>query len=81
MAYYIDHAKQPAKALAIAEKEAARRHDAYTLDAYAWSLAANGEYSRADAEMKKALAFGIKDPKVLEHAQVISQQVSARASR
>ena len=81
VAYYIDHAKQPAKALAIAEKEATRRHDAYTLDAYAWSLAANGEYSRAEAEMKKALAFGIKDPKVLEHAQVISHEVSDRASR
>jgi len=81
VAYYIDHAHQPAKALAIAEQELARRHDAYTLDAYAWSLAANGQYARADAEMKKAVAFGIKDAKVLAHAQAISQQKAAVASR
>jgi hypothetical protein len=71
-AYYTDYAHQPEKARQIAEREAARRHDAFTLDAYAWSLAASGDYPRANSEMEKALAFGLKDPKVLQHARVIA---------
>lgn len=72
VAYYIDHAKQPGKALKIANLELARRHDAYTLDAHAWALAANGDFAAAESEMKQALAFGIKDPKVIEHARAIT---------
>ena len=75
IAYYVDYAHQPAKALQIAQQELARRHDAFTLDAYAWSLAAKGDYA-ANAEMKKALAFGVKDPKVLHHASEIAEHVS-----
>jgi len=71
-AYYTDYAQQPEKALHIAEAETARRHDAYTLDAYAWALAATGDYPRANAEVQKALAFGLKDAKVLAHASSIA---------
>src|SRR5439155_19333727 len=39
--YYADQAKQPTKALALAQTEFARRHDAFTLDAYAWALHVN----------------------------------------
>jgi hypothetical protein len=39
--------------------------DAFTLDAYAWSLA---EYTAANVEMKKALAFGVKDPVCITRA-------------
>jgi tetratricopeptide (TPR) repeat protein len=70
-AYYTDYAHQPAKALRIAEQELARRHDAFTLDAYAWSLAASGDYAKADTEMQKAMAFGVKDPKVMRHAVAV----------
>lgn len=76
IAYYVDYANQPDKALEIARQELARRHDAFTLDAYAWSLAASGDYSQANAEMRKALAFGVKDPKVLRHASEIAQRLS-----
>ncbi|MDP8991153.1 MAG: hypothetical protein M3N41_13860 [Acidobacteriota bacterium] len=76
IAYYADYAHQPAKALEIAKQELARRHDAFTLDAYAWSLAASGDYGHANAEMQKALAFGVKDPKVLHHAIEIAQHLS-----
>ena len=76
IAYYVDYAHQPAKALLIARQELARRHDAFTLDAYAWSLAAQGDYAAADAEMKKALAFGVKDPKILKHASEIAERLS-----
>jgi tetratricopeptide (TPR) repeat protein len=77
IAYYVDYAHQPAKALEIAKLELTRRHDAFTLDAYAWSLAASGDYAQANAEMQKALAFGVKDPKVLHHASEIARHLSA----
>jgi tetratricopeptide (TPR) repeat protein len=75
IAYYVDYAHQPAKALEIATEELARRHDAITLDAYAWSLAACGDYARANTEMRKAVAFGVKDPKVLAHASEIARRL------
>jgi len=82
IAYYVDYAHQPSKALEVARQELARRHDAFTLDAYAWSLAASGDYVQANVEMKKALAFGVKDPQVLRHASEIAQHLSpAVASR
>jgi tetratricopeptide (TPR) repeat protein len=71
VAYYIDYAHEPEKARRIAEQELARRHDAFTLDAYAWSLAESGDYMHANQEVRKALAFGLKDPKVVEHARAI----------
>ena len=77
IAYYVDYAHQPVKALEIAKLELTRRHDAFTLDAYAWSLAASGDYAQANAEMQKALAFGVKDPKVLHHASEIAQHLSS----
>ncbi len=50
--------------------------------ANAWSLAASGDYAKANVEMQKAVAFGVKDPKVLRHtseiAQHFSQTVAAR---
>lgn len=73
--YYADYAKQPAKALKLAEQEAAKRHDVYTLDSYAWSLAANGDYAHAKTEIEKALSTGIKDPRILEHATLIASYV------
>jgi tetratricopeptide (TPR) repeat protein len=82
IAYYVDYAQQPAKALEIATQELARRHDAFTLDAYAWSFAASGDYTQANVEIQKALAFGIKDPRVLRHASEIARNLNpAVASR
>src|SRR5215469_15257619 len=39
--YFADHAHDPAKALEVAKREIARRHDVYTLDCYAWALHVN----------------------------------------
>ena len=72
IAYYADHAHQPEKALAVARRELARRKDAFTLDAYAWALAATGDYRAANAQMQKALQVGVKDPKILSHAAFIA---------
>jgi tetratricopeptide (TPR) repeat protein len=75
-AYYTDYAGRPEDALRITQRELKRRHDAYTLDAHAWALAATGDYARAQAEMAKALAWGLKDAKVLEHARAIAASVA-----
>jgi tetratricopeptide (TPR) repeat protein len=74
-AYYVDHAKDPAKALEVARREIARRHDVFTLNSYAWALAANGEYAEAEKQIQAALAVGVKDPTILHHADVIALQL------
>ena len=73
IAYYADVAKDPAKALEIARREIARRHDVGTIDAYAWALAASGDYAGANTEIRKALGVGVKDPVILAHAQAITR--------
>jgi tetratricopeptide (TPR) repeat protein len=66
--YYADHAQQPLKALAVANREFLRRHDVYTLDAYAWSLHVNGRNQEARQQIEAALAVGIRDAKIIRHA-------------
>src|SRR5204863_635036 len=58
--YYADHAHQPAKALAVAQSEYGRRHDVFTLDAYAWALHANGHDPEALKQIQTALEAGIR---------------------
>jgi tetratricopeptide (TPR) repeat protein len=74
--YYVDHAHQPAKALEVAKRELDRRQDVFTLDCYAWALAASGDYETANAEIQKAVQVGVKDPKILMHAGVIAEHLS-----
>jgi tetratricopeptide (TPR) repeat protein len=78
--YYADHAGKPAKALEIAEHEYARRHDVYTQDAYAWALHMNGRDAQARKEMEAALAVGVRDPRVEEHAKAIGGEPAARTA-
>ncbi len=68
IAYYVDVAQEPAKALKLAQEELVRRHDVFTVDGYAWALAANGDYTHAKEQIQMALAVGVKDPRVLNHA-------------
>jgi tetratricopeptide (TPR) repeat protein len=70
--YYADHAQQPATALEIAQQEYQRRHDVYTLDAYAWALHVNGRNQEARKEIETALAVGIRDVKLFRHAGQIA---------
>jgi tetratricopeptide (TPR) repeat protein len=79
IAYYTDYAHEPAQALRLAEQELARRHDVFTLDTYAWALEVSGDHVRAHAEMQKALAVGVKDPKLLRHAEIIKEHQPAVA--
>jgi len=66
--YYADYAKDPAKALHIAEQEHAWRRDVYTLDAYAWALHLNGRNKEARQQIESALAVGVRDAKIFAHA-------------
>jgi tetratricopeptide (TPR) repeat protein len=70
--YYIDHAADPARALAIARREIARRQDVFTLDSYAWALAASGDYEAAGRQLRQALEMGVKDQKVIFHAGAVA---------
>jgi tetratricopeptide (TPR) repeat protein len=70
--YYADYAKQPAKALEVAQREFARRHDVFTLDSYAWALYGNGQYAEARKQIEAALAVGVRDAKIFRHAGEIA---------
>jgi tetratricopeptide (TPR) repeat protein len=70
--YYADHAHEPGKALAVAERELARRHDVHTRDAYAWALHLNGKDQEARKQMEMALAVGIREAAMLRHAGEIA---------
>ena len=62
--YYADYAKEPAKALDVARREYARRHDVFTLDCYAWALHVNGQDFEARKQVETAMAVGIQDAKM-----------------
>jgi len=78
--YYADHAHLPAKALEVAQTEYARRHDVFTLDAYAWALHVNGRDTEARPQIAAALAVGIRDAKMLRHAGEIALSTGDRAA-
>ena len=76
--YYADHANDPAKALEVAKREIARRHDVFTLDSYAWALYENGQYAEARKQIETALAVGIRDAKMFRHAGEIALKAGDR---
>src|SRR5213076_2533726 len=77
---FADHAHQPVKALEVAQSEFARRHDAFTLDAYAWALHVNGLDAEARKHIEAALAVGIRDAKMFRHAGEIALANGDRAT-
>ena len=70
--YYADYAHEPVKALEVARREFGRRHDVFTLDAYAWALHVNGENQEARKQIERALAVGIRDSKLIRQAGEIA---------
>jgi len=78
--FYAAYGHNPAEALRVAQLEVARRHDVYTLDAYAWALAANGQYEEAKGQMQKALSVGIRDAAFFYHAGVIASKLNDRSA-
>lgn len=77
--YYADHAREPLKALEVANREFARRHDVYTLDSYAWALHVNGRDQEARKQIEAALAVGIRDAKMIGRASEIALATGDRA--
>jgi tetratricopeptide (TPR) repeat protein len=78
--YYADYAHEPEKALEVAKRQSARRHDVYTLDSYAWALHANGQYHEARKQIQMALEPGIHDAKLFWHAGEIALKDGDRIS-
>ena len=76
----VNHGRNLATALTLAERELDQRHDVYGYDAYAWALLANGRTTDADAAMAKALAFGTRDALLLYHAGEIKLALGDTAS-
>jgi tetratricopeptide (TPR) repeat protein len=77
--YYADHVRNWPQALSVAQHEIATRHDVWTLDAYAWALYGNGEYTDADVEMQKALPIGVRSAQLFEHAGNIALKLGKQA--
>ena len=78
--YYADYAKQPAKALEVAQREYARRHDVFTMDCYAWALHLNNRNQEAMSQITAALAVGIRDAQLFRHAGEIVLATGDHAS-
>jgi tetratricopeptide (TPR) repeat protein len=76
--YYADHAREPGKALEVAQREYARRHDVYTRDAYAWALHSSGQDVEARNQIEIALAVGVRDTEILRHAGEIALKLGDR---
>jgi tetratricopeptide (TPR) repeat protein len=69
-----------AEALALAEKEAKTRGDAYTEDTLAWALYRNGRFADARAASDRAIAGGIRDARLLYHAGAIRMAQGERST-
>jgi tetratricopeptide (TPR) repeat protein len=78
--YYADYAKQPGKALEVAQREIARRRDVFTLDCYAWALHVNGQDKEARKQIESALKVGIRDARLFRHAGEIALAERDRAA-
>jgi len=78
--YYADHTHEPAKALEVAQAEYARRHDVFTLDAYAWALHVNGRDREARTQIEAAQAVGIRDARFMRHAGEIALKTGDRTA-
>ena len=69
--YFSDHG-EPARGLAMTERELKGRKDVYGYDAYAWALYRAGRAAEAALPMKQALSRGTVDPLLEFHAGVIA---------
>ena len=70
--FFSDSVESPQKAVEWARKDLEMRHSVYAHDSMAWALYRSGDYTKAEAEMEKALAAGTKDAHLLFHAGMIA---------
>lgn len=71
--FEVDHARNVAEALELAQAELVERKDAYGYDALAWALLANGRAAEADQAIQTALATGTRDALFLYHSGEIAK--------
>jgi tetratricopeptide (TPR) repeat protein len=77
--YYLGRGNKPAEALDVAEREAGKRHDVFTMDTYAWALCANGRYADAKKQIDSILSVGIRDAAIFYHAGEIAERLNNHA--
>ena len=70
--YYADYEHAPRKALDVAKRQFAWRHDVFTIDSYAWALHVNGQDEEARKQIEYALSVGIRDSRLIRHAGEIA---------
>jgi len=75
---YARDASRAAEALQVAQREIGARHDVWTLDAYAWALYANGKFAEADTAIQKAIAVGVQDAEIFDHAGHIAEKLNRK---
>jgi tetratricopeptide (TPR) repeat protein len=73
--------KDPARALALAEKEKKVRGDVYTDDAHAWALHRAGRTAEARTTIERARRFGTKDARLLFHHGAILMATGDKTDR
>lgn len=76
--FYTSTPATATKSLELAQKRIALRHDVWTIDAYAWALYANGNFSQAEIEEQKAIAVGIQSAQIYAHAGCIATRLDHR---
>lgn len=67
----LDEGREVPLVLAEARRDLTDRQDAYAYDLLAWALHRTGDEPGARDAMRRALATGLRDPLVLQHAAVI----------
>jgi tetratricopeptide (TPR) repeat protein len=73
---YAENAGTAPDALKLAQQLIQSRRDVWTLDAYAWALYANGNFKDADAAEQEALAVGVQNAQIFDHAGHIAGKMN-----
>jgi tetratricopeptide (TPR) repeat protein len=76
--YLATRDRDTARAVQLAAHELDSRADVFTLDAYAWALAANGQLEEARKLMSRAVAEGTEDARLFLHAGSIAAAAGRR---
>lgn len=77
--YLANEGRDAAGALALAEREYARRQDLQTRAAFAWALHCNGRHAAAWQQAQAMLDLGTRDPALLYRAGIIADAAGERS--
>jgi len=77
--FLAERRREPAQAVAVAERASADRHDIFTEDALAWAYFESGDLARAKAASDLALRTGSRDREIQYHAAAIANALGRTA--